>query len=60
MLTPSLPPFLIEIGERTITDAKDVLEVKPPTQSFTPFDEVISHRYVGVILDLSFNEHMLQ
>ena len=56
----SLPPSHIEIEDRTIIDAKDILKVKPPTQNFTPLDEVTSDRYLVVILDnkLSFNEHV--
>lgn len=60
MSTPTLPPSTIEIEQRTIEDAKEVLKVRPPTLSFTPLEEITSDRYLGVILDnkLSFNEHV--
>jgi hypothetical protein len=55
-----MPPSAIEIEQRTTNDAKEILKVNPPTQSFTPLQDITSDRYLGVILDnkLSFNEHV--
>ena len=56
MSTPSSLPSETEVDEQTVKDAKEILQVRPPNQSFTSLVDW----YLGVILDnkLSFNEHV--